>query len=180
MSRLELTRETIRLFLEVVERLDLQDKLAGWDQLRDRYIESDIPWHKLSKERLAEKFQEAGADMWDLMRWSKDQPALKEHEKTQLLCRVFDEQFEVCDQKALVRKIENSGGVKNPHDPDAQWACKDTDKEDRLGGIQGPDCGDRARTYRRPSPQSTGQPTAGIHHGGDDHGGDCQRFPGSP
>jgi hypothetical protein len=125
MSRLELTRETIRLFLEVVQRLDLQGKLSGWDLLRDRYIESDIPWHKLSKERLIEKFQEAGADMWDLVRWSKDQPALKDHEKTQLLQRVFDEQFEICDQKALVRKAENSGGVKNPHDPDAQWASKD-------------------------------------------------------
>ena len=125
MSRLELTRETIRLFLEVVERLGMHGQLVGWDLLRDRYIESDIPWHKLSKERLIEKFQEAGADMWDLVRWSKDQPALKEHEKTQLLKRVFEEQFEVCDQKALVRKTEPSGGVKNPHDPDAQWASKD-------------------------------------------------------
>ena len=40
--------------------------------------------------------------------------------------RVFDEQFEVCDQKAAVRKTEISGGVKNPHDPDAQWSSKDT------------------------------------------------------
>jgi hypothetical protein len=129
MSRLELTRETIRLFLETVEGLQLQDQLPPWAMLRDRYIESDIPWHKLNKQRLAEKFQEAGADMMDLVAWSKDQPVLKEHEKTKLLCRVLGEQFEFCDQKAMVRKVENSGGIKNPHDPDAQWACKDTDKK---------------------------------------------------
>jgi hypothetical protein len=129
MSRLEVTRETIRLFLEVVERLDLQGKLAGWDVLRDRYIESDIPWHKLSKERLIQKFQEAGADMWALVRWSKDQPALRDHEKAQLLKRVFGEQFEVSATGPMGRKEEIPGDVKNPHDPDAQWACKDTDKE---------------------------------------------------
>jgi hypothetical protein len=161
MSRLELTRETIRLFLEVVERLALQGKLAGWDLLRDRYIESDIPWHKLSKVRLAEKFQEAGVDMQDLVRWSKDQPVLKEHEKTQLLCRVFAEQFEVCDEKPTVRKIEISGGVKNPHDPDAQWACKDPDKKTAWVGYKA-QIAETVSPKQDPSDESKGQPTAGF------------------
>jgi hypothetical protein len=161
MSRLELTRETIRLFLEVVERLDLQDKLARWDQLRDHYIETDIPWHKLSKQRLAEKFQEAGTDLWDLVRWSKEQPTLKEHEKTQLLCRVFDEQFELCNEKAVVRKTENSGVVKNPHDPDAQWASKDHSQKTAWIGYKA-QIAETVSPGQNPSDASKGQPTAGF------------------
>ena len=161
MSRLEATRETIRLFLEVVERLGLQGKLAGWDVLRDRYVESDIPWHKLSKERLIDKFQEAGADMWDLVRWSKDQPALRDHDKTQLLTRVFGEQFEVCDEKAIVRKAEISGDVKNPHDPDAQWACKDTAKKTAWVGYKA-QIAETVSEAEDSSAKPQGQPTTGF------------------
>lgn len=158
MSRLEVTRETIRLFLEAVQRLGLQDKRAGWDQLRDRYIESDIPWHKLSKERLAEKFQEVGADMWDLVRWSEDQPALRDHEKAQLLKRVFDEQFEICHEKATVRKTEIPGGVKNPHDPDAQWASKDTANKTAWVGYKA-QIAETVAAAEDASTQPEGQPT---------------------
>ena len=62
MSRLEVVRETIRLFLEHVERLGAHERLADWAQWQERYIDSEIPWHRLSVESLAEKFQQAGTD----------------------------------------------------------------------------------------------------------------------
>ncbi len=41
-----------------------------------------------------------------------------------MLQRVFNEQYEITDQGPQRRKTENSGVVKNPHDPDAQWSSK--------------------------------------------------------
>jgi len=63
MSRLEKTRETVRLFLEMLERTQRLRQAPGWEAFRERYLESDIPWHKLSKEALAEKFEQVGQDM---------------------------------------------------------------------------------------------------------------------
>ncbi len=48
-----------------------------------------------------------------------------EHSQGQLLKRVFDEQYELTDQGPQRRKHEDSGVVKNPHDPDVQWSTKD-------------------------------------------------------
>ena len=52
-------------------------------------------------------------------------PELAEHERTALLRRVFDEQYELTEQGPRQRKHEDSGTVKNPHDPDVQWSTKD-------------------------------------------------------
>jgi len=129
MSRLEVTRETIRLFLEMLERTHLLDRVSGWELLRDRYLDSEIPWHKLSKEALAEKFQQAGYDMLALIEWVQGQKDWSEHKQTELLGRVFAEQFELTAAGPAIRKQESSGTVQNPHDPEAQWAAKDTDKK---------------------------------------------------
>lgn len=126
MSRLEVTRETIRLFLEMLERTHLLDRVPSWEMFRDRYLDSEIPWHKLGKEVLAEKFQQAGYDMLALIGWVRDQKDWSEHKQTELLGRVFAEQFELTATGPCVRKAEASGVVKNPHDPEAQWAAKDT------------------------------------------------------
>lgn len=48
-----------------------------------------------------------------------------EHSQGQLLKRVFDEQYELTDQGPQRRKQEDSGVVKNPHDPEVQWSTKD-------------------------------------------------------
>ena len=62
MSRLEKTRETVRLFLEMLERTQRLSHVPGWEVLRERYLESDIPWPKLSKEALAQKFRQVGQE----------------------------------------------------------------------------------------------------------------------
>jgi transposase len=128
MSRLEVTRETVRLFLEMLARAGRLAELPEGLALRERYLDSDVLWHKLSKEALAEKFRQTGQDLRALLAWVEDQKDLRTHEKTQLLRRVFGEQFEVTPAGPAVRQQEDSGTVQNPHDPEAQWAAKDQDK----------------------------------------------------
>ena len=125
MGRLEVVRETIRLFLDVVLKKELQTSLAQWSAFYDRYVDSDIAWHKIKQESLNTKFQRAGDDMRALLDWAQDHPAMLKHSHGQLLKRVFDEQYELTDQGPQRRKHEDSGVVKNPHDPDVQWSTKD-------------------------------------------------------
>ena len=128
LSRLEVTRETIRLFLEMLERRQRLAEVPDGAVLRERYLDSEIPWRQLSKEALAQKFRQAGQDMQALLAWVQSQKDWDEQEKTSLLQRVFAEQFEVVAGGPQVRKQQDSGSVQNPHDPEAQWAAKDTDK----------------------------------------------------
>jgi len=125
MGRLEIVRETIRLFLETIQQLCLEDSLPEWSLFHDRYIDCDIAWHKAGKDMLISKYQQAGLDMHRLLQWACEIPELAEHERTQLLQRVFDEQYELTEQGPRQRRREDSGTVKNPHDPDVQWSTKD-------------------------------------------------------
>jgi transposase len=129
MGRLEVVRETIRLFLEEILKMDLQASLADFSIFYDRYIDSDIAWHKIKQEALNSKFQQAGYDMLALLTWVQDHRCLCDHAQGQLLQRVFDEQYEITEQGLHRRKHEASGVVKNPHDPDVQWANKHRDKK---------------------------------------------------
>ncbi|MBM4026126.1 MAG: transposase, partial [Planctomycetes bacterium] len=128
MSRLEKTRATVRLFLEMLERTGRLGELPEGAALRERYCDSEVLWHKLGKEALAAKFQQTGQDMQTLLAWVENHQDLLAHEKTKLLQRVFGEQFEVTAAGPAVRKQEDSGTVQNPHDPQAQWAAKDQNK----------------------------------------------------
>ncbi len=128
MSRLEKTRETIRLFLEMLERRQRLGEVPGRETLRERYLDSEIPYHKLGQEALAEKFRQAGEDLRALLDWVQPQEDLVSQDPTNLLRRVFAEQFEMTSAGPSVRSQEDSGTVQNPHDPEAQWAAKDQKK----------------------------------------------------
>jgi len=128
MSRLEKTRETLRLFLEMLERRQRLGEVPGGESLQERYLKSEVLWHKLSKEVLAEKFQQVGEDLRALLTWVEDHQDLLAQDQTKLLQRVFGEQFEVTPVGPAVRPQEDSGTVQNPHDPEAQWAAKDQKK----------------------------------------------------
>lgn len=128
MSRLEKTRETLRLFLQTLERTGRLGEAPGAELLRERYLDSEIAWHKLSKEVLSEKFRQAGEDMLALIQWVDAQKDWAEPKRTALLRRVFGEQFEIASTGPVVRPQEDSGTVQNPHDPETQWAAKDLKK----------------------------------------------------
>ncbi len=129
MSRLECVRETIRLFVEQVRRLGFAGTLPEYTRYVERYCESDVQWHRLSKSTLAEKAEQAGQDALMLICWLRRQAsAVRDHDKAILLERVFLEQYEPDSQCLSLCKCEASGTVKNPHDPDAQWSSKDQAK----------------------------------------------------
>jgi len=136
MSRLECVRETVRLVLEAIKRAGATDKLEGWATWAERYVDSELPWHRLSQEVLQNKFVQAGADALRLIMWLRQQPAtLRDSEQVQVLERVFLEQYEVRAAGTERRAVQSSGNVNNPHDPDAQWAAKDQAKTKNVGGV---------------------------------------------
>lgn len=125
MGRLEVVRETTRLFLETVQRMGLQDEFGNWAVFHERYIDSDIAWHKIGQDQINTKFEQAGHDMLTLITWMSKYPNLAEHDQALLLQRVFREQYELSNQGPERRKQEDAGVVKNPHDPDVKWSTKD-------------------------------------------------------
>jgi len=128
--------------------------LQGLEQ--ERYLDSEVRWHKLSKEALAAKFQQTGQDMQVLLAWVENHEDRRAHEKTKLLQRVFAEQFEVTAAGPAARKQEASGTVQNPHDPEAQWAAKDPDKTKTWVGYKV----QIAETVpETPGPKAAGEPT---------------------
>ena len=128
MGRLEVVRETVRLFLLALQKAGLHVGLDDWALFNERYIESDVAWHKATKETLNSKFHQVGQDMLLLLEWSKQSPELLEKTQYQLLQRVFNEQYEITESGPQRRKKEDAGTLKNPHDPDVQWANKSRDK----------------------------------------------------
>ena len=158
LSRLEKTRETVRLFLELLERTGRLVQVPDGAALRERYLDSEVLWHKLSQETLAAKFQQTGQEIQVLLTWVAlpEQEDLQDHDKTKLLQRVFREQFEVTPAGATVRPQEDSGTVQNPHDPEAQWAAKDQDKTKTWVGYKA----QIAETVPEASgPKAPGEPT---------------------
>ncbi len=160
MGRLEVVRETIRLFLEVAQKMQMETSLADWSSYCERYVDSDIAWHKASKETLNTKFHQAGLDIAALLAWAKKHPKLRDHQQTQLLQRVFEEQYELTEQGPKRRKNEGSGVVKNPHDPDLQWSSKDPDRKKQWEGYKA----QIAETVPEgnASERKKGQPTTGF------------------
>lgn len=134
MSRLEIVRETIRLFLEMVEHIGMDNRLPCWGQYHERYMETEPQWHKMEQKTLFDKFHQSGIDMHDLLTWAQSHPAIGCHDRTDLLKRVFEEQYEIIDNGLVRRKVELVGCVKNPHDPQVQWSCK---QRDRTKGWEG-------------------------------------------
>jgi len=137
MSRLEMVRETIRLFLEYVKQNSAIESLPGWHLFEALYLDSQIAWHRMSKEGLKEKYRQAGRDALTLIKWLRLQASwLRDSDKSVLLERVFLEQYEMDAEKPQRRKVEASGVVQNPHDPDVQWATKDLAKKKQWEGYK--------------------------------------------
>ena len=128
MGSVELVRETLRLALEAIRRCGRDGTVPGWELLWERYCEGGVDWRRQNKAKLGKKLQQAGEDAHCILRWWEEQDsALPEgaQQQLELLQRVFDERFEVDADGVQQRRHPPSGAVQNPHDPEAQWACKD-------------------------------------------------------
>ena len=136
MGRLEVVHETIRLFMKRVGWLGANGWIEDWDRYQDRYVNCEIQWHRASVQTLQEKFLEAGADMLGLIKWARGHKRIRGEDRMLLLERVFLEQYELSGGSLDRRRDEGSGVVKNPHDPDAQWAAKDAAKTKQWVGYK--------------------------------------------
>jgi len=137
MSRLEATRETMRLCLEDLRRQKPATVPEAWPNWIERYCETEVDYPRLKQPgQMIEKLKQAGQDMRALWTWLETQPELKEREQAKLLQRLLEEQFEVREGELEVRTAQGTGCLHNPHDPQAQWSSKDQEKKTQWVGYK--------------------------------------------
>ena len=159
LSRLEMVRETIRLFMKAINKQKGIEVAENWEELEERYLDTDIDYRRLGKVTISKKTKQGGDDIRGLLSWLGNQPKrLQDLEESKLLERVYHEQYEEREGKGCTfRKKEGSGTVKNPHDPDVQWATKDKDLRKQWEGF-------KLQVIETVGEETTepGEPTAGI------------------
>lgn len=130
MSRVECVRETLRLALEALERIEALARPGAWPAWWERYVESKLDY-QTGAAQLRAKMEQAGGDARDLLRWAKGQEgAAAAQEVLLLLGRVYTENFEETPADAVdPRRAQPPGAAHNPHDPEAQWSAKSTIKD---------------------------------------------------
>ncbi len=129
MSSLECVRETLRLALETLAGAVAEaQRPAAWTSWWERYVESKLDY-RAEEQTLWEKLDQAGADAWALLDWVMELPvAVQVQPKVTLLAQVFDEYFERVEQQWRGRRQHLTGGIRNPHEPEAQWRTKGQNK----------------------------------------------------
>jgi transposase len=125
MSSLECVRETLRLALETLAGAVAEtQRPAAWAAWWERYVESKLDY-RAEEQTLWEKLDQAGAEAWALLEWVLELPvAVQAQPKVTLLAQVFDEYFERVEQQWRGRRQHVSGGIRNPHEPEAHWRTK--------------------------------------------------------
>lgn len=129
MSTLECVRETIRLALEELE-VATEVRPSGWLVWWERYVETKLDY-RATEETFAQKLVQAGTDAAAILAWTQQEPATRQGRQLELLQRIWDETFELVEQKITVRAAQPTGAVHNPHEPEAQWAAKRADQKCR-------------------------------------------------
>ena len=150
-GRLECVRETLRLALEQLAKpVAAGDRPALWPVWWERYVENQLDY-RAQLAVLQTKLCQAGQDSVGLLGWidQNSSASWASASKVQLLRRVFAEHFETAPVGAsaaapvshektaaqpaaamataappVPRDKTPAGAVKNPHDPEAQWAKK--------------------------------------------------------
>lgn len=130
MSRWECVKETLRLSLEFLSYFG--NPPQSWDRWWSIYVQKE-PRERLEKAALVARMNQAGRDMADLLRWTEELgESVHQSAPIMLLERVWKEQY----QEETARLSVPAGAVQNPHDPEAQWSCKDTLKQKEWVGYK--------------------------------------------
>lgn len=126
MSRLDCVRETMRLALEELARIERLARPQTWELWWERYVESGVDY-KSSSDVIRLKLSQAGRDALEALSWINGLPAaIRQGKAVKLLARVYADNFEVGAQGMVeARRLQPTGAVQNPHNPDAQWSSKD-------------------------------------------------------
>jgi hypothetical protein len=132
MSRLECTRESLRLCLQELEvRTASFGRPTFWSELWERYVQTKLDY-RAETSVLKLKMEQAGTDAWRLLQWVRQlsDGQIAQGPQVRLLQRVLDEQFQLgAEGKLQQREAQPPGAVQNPHDPQAQWAAKGIGKQ---------------------------------------------------
>jgi len=125
MSSLECVRETLRVALEsLAAAVGEAQRPAPWAVWWERYVESKLDY-RTEEQTLWEKLDQAGADAWAVLEWVLELPvAVQAQSKVTLLAQVFEDFFERVEEKWKGRRQHVTGGILNPHEPQAQWRTK--------------------------------------------------------
>jgi transposase len=165
MSSLECVRETLRLTLETLAGAVAEEaRPAAWKNWWERYVESKLDY-RAEEQTLWEKLDQAGADAWALLEWVLALPvAVQTQPKVTLLAQVFDEYFERVEQQWKGRRQHVTGGIQNPHEPEAQWRTKGKNKswigyQVQVAGAESARRRCRVRQTAAAEPVQPGEPT---------------------
>lgn len=128
LSRLELVRETLRVSLEAIRKLD------------ERWLERSVPeaiLHKylqrrndfnLTEQQVASELRQTGADGWWWQRQLEIGPAeWRQLPETQTLRTVWEQQFELDehgDYGGPRSKLEGHNLLSSPHEPEVRYRAK--------------------------------------------------------
>jgi hypothetical protein len=86
---------------------------------------------------LAQKMAQAGTDAAAVLAWVDTlSETVREGKPVGLLRRVWDENFERVKEAVVMRESQPTGAVKDPHDPEAQWSSKHSDKKTEWVGYK--------------------------------------------
>lgn len=127
-------RESMRLALRELDGILGEGECPEfWEVLWERYVESKLDY-RTGEVELRNKMRQGGEDIQRLRKGvegrKEKQGVLKEAGQMKWLDRVFKEQYAVQETEAIeVRSEEPVGAVKNPHDPDVEWAAKGQGKK---------------------------------------------------
>ena len=132
LSRLELVLETERVVLNVLQKEDQEwynEQIPAAFQEEYGTKRSD---YQLSENEVKRTLQQAGADGWWLLQRLKQAPkTLQALEKVQTMQEIWEQQFETDENEQYVgprKKLESSGLIQSPHDPEAHYKVKRTTK----------------------------------------------------
>lgn len=126
MSRLECVRESLRRTLREGAEIPDLSRPEFWTPLWERYVESKLDY-RTEVSVLQQKMQLAGQDAAQFLDWVGQlaEKAPGQGPQVQLLRKVWNENFERPEGGDLQqRPAQPAGAVRNPHDPEAQWAAK--------------------------------------------------------
>jgi hypothetical protein len=127
LSALELLRETTRLALLELAKVEGRQRPPFWSGLWERYVENKLDY-RMEEMAFKAKQLQAGEDMSLLLAWAKEQGMAAQGKQMQLLARVLEENFQTVAGK-LELHAQPAGATKNPHDPEATWSTKGHEKK---------------------------------------------------
>lgn len=124
LTRVELICETLRLSCEdILENIN-RIKDFKISRICNQYIDPVRIYGKSQDERDA-MLKQAGKDMQVLSEFVSRIDKLKDLESSKTLIQVFDQNFEIKDQKIkLIEKATGKDHICSPHDPEARFGSK--------------------------------------------------------